>query len=120
MKGFTTTTAIPSRDLKIEALASISASFEVFCLASGVEALSEMMDHDAQTACGPRHVRGPSRHGCFTPHSSSGYPTRPVRIIVGSGPGSAIDIIACRQWLSKRLGQPTRTIKIVVPCQQRS
>ena len=61
MKGFTTTTAIPSRDLKIEALASMSASFEVFCLASGIEALSEMMDHDAQTACGPRHVRGPSR-----------------------------------------------------------
>ena len=61
MKGFTTTTAIPSRDLKIEALASMSANFEVFCLASGIEALSEKMDHDAQTACGPRHVRGPSR-----------------------------------------------------------
>src|ERR1700681_3599555 len=61
MKGFTTTTAIPSRDLKIEALASMSASFEVFCLSSGIEALSEMMAHDAQAACGPMPVRGPSR-----------------------------------------------------------
>jgi hypothetical protein len=29
--------------------------------ATGIEALSEMMAHDAQTACGPRHVRGPNR-----------------------------------------------------------
>ncbi len=50
MKGHTTSTAIPSHALKIEALASMSASFEVFCLASGIEALSEMMDHDAQMA----------------------------------------------------------------------
>src|SRR3979490_2360249 len=61
MKGHTTSTAIPSHALKIEALASMSASFEAFCLASGIEALSEMMAHDAQTACGPRHVRGPDR-----------------------------------------------------------
>jgi putative transposase len=61
MKGNTTSTAIPSHALKIEALASMSASFEVFCLASGIEALSEMMAYDAQAACGPMHVRGPSR-----------------------------------------------------------
>jgi len=61
MKGHTTFTAIPSHALKVEALASMSASFEAFCLASGMEALSEMMDHDAQTACGPRHVRAPNR-----------------------------------------------------------
>src|SRR6202521_5899154 len=61
MKGHTTSTAIPSYALKAEAPASMSASFEVFCLASGIEALSEMMAHDAQAACGPRHVRGPSR-----------------------------------------------------------
>jgi putative transposase len=61
MNGHTTSTAIPSHALKIEALASMSASFEAFCLASGIEALSEMMVHDAQTACGPRHVRGPNR-----------------------------------------------------------
>jgi len=57
----TTSTAIPTRALKLEALANISASFELFCLASGVEALAEMMDRDAQAACGPRHARGRDR-----------------------------------------------------------
>ena len=47
--------------MKIEALASMSASFERFCLAAGVEALAEMMEHDAQTACGQRHERGEQR-----------------------------------------------------------
>ena len=57
----TTFTAIPTRALKIEALANISASFELFCLASGMEALGEMMDHDARAICGPRHARGHDR-----------------------------------------------------------
>jgi tripartite-type tricarboxylate transporter receptor subunit TctC len=36
------------------------------------------------------------------------YPTRPVRIIVGFGSGSAFDILArlIGQWLSEQLGQP--------------
>jgi tripartite-type tricarboxylate transporter receptor subunit TctC len=36
------------------------------------------------------------------------YPTRPVRIVVGFGSGSADDILArlMGQWLSERLGQP--------------
>ena len=36
------------------------------------------------------------------------YPTRPVRIVVGFGSGSAFDILArlSGQWLSDRLGQP--------------
>ncbi len=36
------------------------------------------------------------------------YPTRPVRIVVGFGSGSAFDIVArlIGQWLSDRLGQP--------------
>ena len=61
MNRLTTSTAIPTRALKLEALASISASFELFCLASGMETLAEMMDHDAQAACGPRHGRGAGR-----------------------------------------------------------
>jgi putative transposase len=58
MNQTTTMTAIPTRALKLEALSNISASFELFCLASGMEALGEMMDHDAQSICGPHHARG--------------------------------------------------------------
>ena len=61
MNKFTTSTAIPTRALKREALSNISASFESFCLASGLEALREMMDDDAQAICGPRHGRGRQR-----------------------------------------------------------
>src|SRR6478736_29412 len=61
MNRSTTSTAIPTRALKFEALANISASFELFCLASGMEALGEMMDQDAQAICGPRHARGRDR-----------------------------------------------------------
>ena len=61
MKELITSASIPTRALKIEALTNISASFELFCLASGVEALAEMMDRDAQAACGPRHARGRDR-----------------------------------------------------------
>ena len=61
MKGLTTSAAIPTSALKTEALTNISARFELFCLASGVEALVEMMDRDAQAACGPRHARGLDR-----------------------------------------------------------
>jgi tripartite-type tricarboxylate transporter receptor subunit TctC len=36
------------------------------------------------------------------------YPSRPVRLMVGSPPGGQLDIIArlIGQWLSERLGQP--------------
>jgi putative transposase len=61
MNKFTTSTAIPTRALKLEALSNISASFESFCLASGLEALREMMDDDALAICGPRHARGRQR-----------------------------------------------------------
>jgi len=47
---------ITSRDsderVEDRALASMSASFERFCLASGIEALAEMMEADARDACG--------------------------------------------------------------------
>src|SRR6202051_2539396 len=36
------------------------------------------------------------------------YPTRPVRMLVGSTPGAAPDVVArlFGQWLAERLGQP--------------
>src|ERR1700739_3842216 len=61
MNKLTTSTAVLTRALKLEAMANISASFELFCLASGMEALGEMMDRDAQAICGPRHARGRDR-----------------------------------------------------------
>src|SRR5438552_67757 len=61
MNKLTTSTAIPTRALKLEALSKISASFELFCLASGLETLREMMGGDAQAICGPRHARGRQR-----------------------------------------------------------
>ena len=35
----------------------MSASFDRFCLAAGIEALGAMMEKDAEEACGPRHGR---------------------------------------------------------------
>ena len=61
MKKHTTSTAIPMYALKAEALASMSASFERFCLAAGLETLSEMLEQDATAACGERHARGERR-----------------------------------------------------------
>ncbi len=61
MKKHITSTAIPTHALKAEALASMSASFERFCLAAGLETLSEMLEQDATAVCGERHERGERR-----------------------------------------------------------
>ena len=45
------------------AWADVSASFDRFCLAAGIEALGAMMAKDAEDACGPRHARGEGRRG---------------------------------------------------------
>jgi hypothetical protein len=39
----------------------MSASFGRFCLAAGLETLSEMLEQDATAACGERHERGERR-----------------------------------------------------------
>jgi putative transposase len=41
----------------------VSASFDRFCLAAGIETLGAMMERDAEVACGPRHSRGEDRRG---------------------------------------------------------
>ena len=41
----------------------VSASFDRFCLAAGIETLDAMMEGDAEAACGPRHSRGADRLG---------------------------------------------------------
>jgi hypothetical protein len=40
------------------AFEEMTASFERFCLAAGLEALGAMMEADAAALCGPRHGRG--------------------------------------------------------------
>ena len=41
----------------------VSASFDRFCLAAGIETLDAMMEADAEAACGPRHSRSVDRLG---------------------------------------------------------
>ena len=61
MRESITPITIPTTEIKGEALATILASFERFCLAAGLEALAGMMDADALAACGQRHERGRRR-----------------------------------------------------------
>ena len=61
MQEYITPVAIPTTEIKGKALASMTASFEQFCLAAGLEALAEMMERDALEACGARHERGRRR-----------------------------------------------------------
>src|SRR4029453_8765222 len=42
-------------------LDEMTASFERFCLAAGLEGLGEMLEADAAVLCGPRHGRGGGR-----------------------------------------------------------
>ena len=65
--NITTATALPPAVLEPvlgavgKAFEEVSASFDRFCLAAGVEALSKMMEKDAEEACGLRHSRGEAR-----------------------------------------------------------
>ena len=61
----TTSTAMPSTNIGAvgKAWDEVSASFDRFCLAAGVEALGAMMEKDAEEACGARHARSEGRRG---------------------------------------------------------
>ena len=63
MKRFITTlTALPPVPVG-KAWDEVSASFDRFCLAAGIETLGTMMESDTEAACGPRHARGEGRRG---------------------------------------------------------
>ena len=61
----TTATALPLAVMSPvgKAMEEVSASFDRFCLAAGIEALGEIMERDAAEACGPRHSRAAARRG---------------------------------------------------------
>ena len=61
----TTSTVLPPTNMGAvgKAWDEVSASFDRFCLAAGVEALGAMMEKDAEEACGARHARSEGRRG---------------------------------------------------------
>lgn len=56
----TSTAGVPQSPVG-RALDEMTASFERFCLAAGLEVLGEMLEADAAALCGPRHGRGGGR-----------------------------------------------------------
>ena len=63
MKKFTTSAAIDPAAIVEGAWQDVGASFERFCLATGVATLSGMMEDDASRLCGPRYGREEGRDG---------------------------------------------------------
>jgi putative transposase len=63
MKKFTTSAAIDSGAVVEDAWQDVGASFERFCLATGVATLAGMMEEDASRLCGPRYGRWCGRDG---------------------------------------------------------
>jgi len=59
----TTSTVLPPTNMGAvgKAWDEMSASFDRFCLAAGVEALGAMMEKDAEEVCGARHARSDGR-----------------------------------------------------------
>ena len=63
MKRNTTKAAIGTTALVEAAWQDVAASFERFCLMTGIATLSSMLEADAVQICGPRHGRDPERTG---------------------------------------------------------
>ena len=61
----TTPTVLPSTNMGAvgKAWDEVSASFDRFCLAAGIDALGAMMEKDAEEACGARHTHSEERRG---------------------------------------------------------
>lgn len=63
MKRFTTSAAVDPGATVEDAWQDVGASFERFCLATGVATLAGMMEEDASSLCGPRYSREEGRDG---------------------------------------------------------
>src|ERR1039457_2624192 len=63
MKRNTTQVAIGATALIEEAWQDVGASFERFCLTTGIATLAGMMEEDASPLCGPRYSREEGRDG---------------------------------------------------------
>ncbi len=63
MKRNSTPAAIDATALVEAAWQDVGASFERFCLTTGIATLSSMLEADAAQLCGPRHGRAPERRG---------------------------------------------------------
>lgn len=63
MKKFSVSAAIEPPAIAEGAWQDVGASFERFCLASGIATLAGMMEEDAVRLCGPRHGRAEGRAG---------------------------------------------------------
>src|ERR1700756_4042552 len=63
MKRNITTAVIDATALVDEAWQDVGASFERFCVTTGIATLSSMLEADAAQLCGRRHGRDPERRG---------------------------------------------------------
>lgn len=63
MEKFSASAAIDPAAIVEGAWQGVGASFERFCLASGIATLASMMEEDAARLCGPRHGRSAGRAG---------------------------------------------------------
>jgi putative transposase len=92
------------------ALEEMTASFERFCLAVGLEALGEMMEAEAAAVCGPRHGRGGGRRaqrwgwttGPIGFHGGKVAVTRP-RVRARGGQEVALSAERLAEWLAADL-----------------
>ena len=63
MKKSTTLAAVVPASIIEDAWQAVGASFERFCLTTGLATLADMLEEDATRVCGPRYGRADGRDG---------------------------------------------------------
>ncbi len=63
MKKSTTSAAVVPASIIEDAWQAVGASFERFCLTTGLATLADMLEEDATGVCGPRYGRADGRDG---------------------------------------------------------